>query len=102
MGRHRSAAVLRKILFAGRRTRLSVTTARTCTIAMTDGPTGTAHLVTDDAFAAGRRAADGRYLATCGAEVFAASLTTPARRHCTACERGSTSTRPGGRPHGDR
>lgn len=51
-------------------------------IAVTDVG-GTAHLVTDDAMAAGRRA--GRYVAVCGSEVIAASLTTPESRHCRAC-----------------
>ncbi|MGH3812592.1 MAG: hypothetical protein ACRDUV_09070 [Pseudonocardiaceae bacterium] len=69
---------------------------------MTDGPTGTAHLVTDEAFAAGRSAAEGRYLTVCGGQVLAASLTAPARRHCPACERGSASTRNRAGTHGDR
>jgi len=46
---------------------------------------GTAHLVTDDAMAAGRAA--GCYLAVCGAVVLAASLTTPESGHCRACRR---------------
>lgn len=52
---------------------------------ITDTRTGCAHLVTDAAFAAGRRA--GRYAAACGADVFAASLTTPERRRCEDCRR---------------
>lgn len=50
---------------------------------VTDARTATAHLVTDDAAAAGRSA--GRYRAVCGELVLAASLTTPERRSCRAC-----------------
>jgi hypothetical protein len=50
---------------------------------MTDARTGVAHLVTDDAAAAGRRA--GRYRAMCGADVLAASLTTPESGYCRSC-----------------
>lgn len=42
-----------------------------------------AHLVTDDAMAAGRPA--GRYVAVCGTEVLPASLTVPESRRCPAC-----------------
>ncbi|MGH3941182.1 MAG: hypothetical protein ACRDTG_21610 [Pseudonocardiaceae bacterium] len=97
MGRHRGVATLRKILFARRRPRPAGSTARTCFILMTDGPTGTAHLVTDEAFANGRH-----YLTICEMQVVTASLPTPARRHCSACERGGPSTRNGGGGHGDR
>lgn len=62
--------------------------ARQCTIGCSDGPTGIAHSVTEEAFAAGRRAG-GRYVAVCGAQVCPASLTAPVRYHCPACERGS-------------
>ncbi len=102
MGRRRSGGTLRKILFARRQPRPPVIRARTCAIVITDDLTGTAHLVTDEAFAAGRRTAGGRYLAVCGAQVFAASLAAPARSHCPACERGSASTRTGGGTHADR
>jgi hypothetical protein len=54
-------------------------------IAMTDATTGTAHLVTDESVAAGRRA-DGRYVAVCGAQVLAASLTMPERGQCQSCQ----------------
>jgi hypothetical protein len=47
---------------------------------------GTAHLVTEEAMAAGRPA--GRYRAACGSEVLAASLTTPERGYCRSCRRG--------------
>lgn len=47
------------------------------------GADGTAHLVTEHAMAAGRRA--GRYAAVCGAEVLAASLTAVERSHCRSC-----------------
>ena len=51
--------------------------------AVTDARTHRAHLVTDDASAAGRRS--GRYKALCGAIVLAASLTIPDRGRCDAC-----------------
>ncbi|MGH3939919.1 MAG: hypothetical protein ACRDTG_15070 [Pseudonocardiaceae bacterium] len=54
-------------------------------VAITDAHTHSAHLITDEAFAAGCRA--GRYLATCGAEVLTASLTTPERGYCESCTR---------------
>ncbi len=54
-------------------------------IPLTDVRTGGAHLVTHEAAAAGRPA--GRYRAVCGAIVLAASLTTPERASCRACER---------------
>ena len=67
---------------AGRRRSVTTRSARTPAItaplgplAMTDATTGTAHLVTDESVAAGRRAG-GRYVAVCGAQVLAASLTT--------------------------
>ncbi|MGH3815558.1 MAG: hypothetical protein ACRDUV_24425 [Pseudonocardiaceae bacterium] len=49
------------------------------------GIDGTAHLVTDEAMAAGRAA--GRYLAVCDAVVLAASLITPESGHCRKCWR---------------
>lgn len=45
--------------------------------------TGVEHLVSDEAMAAGRRA--GRYVAACGAEVIAASLTAPEFSRCRRC-----------------
>lgn len=44
------------------------------------------HLMTEDAAVAGRRV--GRYAALCGAEVLAASLTTPEAGYCRSCIRG--------------
>jgi hypothetical protein len=87
-GRHRfrRLATLREILGRGRRVRPLV--ASGCTIAFADGPTGIAHRVTEEAFAAGRRAG-GRYVALCGAQVLPVSLSAPARYHCPACERGA-------------
>ncbi len=41
------------------------------------------HLVTDEEFAAHRHA--GRYLAVCGAQVLAASLSAPDRGRCRDC-----------------
>ena len=85
--RFRPVATLREILGRGRRARPPVPALR-CTIAFTDGPTGIEHRVTHEAFAAGRRAG-GHYIALCGAQVVPASLATPARFHCPACERGT-------------
>lgn len=53
-------------------------------IPMTDARTRRAHLVTDDAVAAGRSDA-GRYVAVCGTVVLAARLTTPEARYCASC-----------------
>lgn len=50
---------------------------------MTDAHTRDVHLITDEAFAAGRRV--GHYQAACGTEVLAASLTTAERGHCEDC-----------------
>lgn len=100
MGRHRSVASLRKILFAGRQApRGRVATAPLLTIEMVDRRTEVAHRVTDEAFAAGRRDG-GCYRAICGVLVLPASLTAPARGHCPACERGSAPTRNKGRTRG--
>ena len=87
-GRHRfrRIATLREILDWSRRARTPTATP-TCTISFADGPTGVAHRVTGEAFAVGARAG-GRYVALCGAQVFPARLTAPARYHCPACERG--------------
>ncbi len=49
------------------------------------GVDGVAHLVTDQAMAAGRSA--GRYMAVCDTEVIAASLTTPESEYCRRCRR---------------
>lgn len=81
--RYRPIAALRGILSRGRRARTPVTG---CTVGFADGPTGIAHRVTAEAFAADRRAG-GRYVALCGAQVLPESLSTPARYHCPACER---------------
>lgn len=54
-------------------------------VVMTDANTRDAHLITDQAFAAGRHS--GRYHAICGADVLAASLTTAERGHCEGCAR---------------
>lgn len=53
-------------------------------IEMTDARTLRAHLVTDDAFTAGRADA-GRYVAACGVVVLPASLTTPETSYCASC-----------------
>jgi len=50
---------------------------------VTDARSGTAHLVTEEAMAAGRPT--GRYVGLCDGEVIAASLTTPARGYCRRC-----------------
>ncbi|HEY6422508.1 MAG TPA: hypothetical protein VIY28_04510 [Pseudonocardiaceae bacterium] len=58
-------------------------------ILLTDARSRTAHRVTDDAAAAGRRSGGGRYVAVCGIEVLPASLATPERTHCSPCSRGA-------------
>ncbi len=55
-------------------------------IEMTDARTHRAHLVTDEAAAAGR-ADVGSYVAVCGVVVLAASLTTPGTSYCSDCWR---------------
>ncbi|MGH3820588.1 MAG: hypothetical protein ACRDRE_23130 [Pseudonocardiaceae bacterium] len=89
-GKHRDRLIsaLREIFARGRRAWAPSATMPGCTIGFADGPTGIAHRVTADAFTAGRRTG-GRYVAFCGAQVIPASLTTPARYHCPACERGT-------------
>ncbi len=57
--------------------------------AVTDARTGLTHLVSDEAMAAGRRA--GRYVAACGAEVLAGSLTAPESGRCRRCRSGDNS-----------
>jgi hypothetical protein len=84
---------------AGRRRGITTRSARTPVvtaplrpIVMTDATTGTAHLVTDESVAAGRRAG-GRYVAVCGAQVLAASLTMPERDQCQSCQSCAGQTR---------
>jgi hypothetical protein len=55
-------------------------------IRIVDARTSMEHLVTDESVVAHRHA--GRYLAVCGAQVLAASLTAPQRSWCSACTRG--------------
>lgn len=55
-------------------------------IEMTDARTHRAHLVTDEAAAAGRADA-GSYVAVCGVVVLAASLTNPDTSYCSDCRR---------------
>lgn len=57
-------------------------------LAVTD-TSGTVHLVTDEAMAAGRAA--GCYRSVCGSHVLAASLTRPESGHCQPCCRWRTS-----------
>jgi hypothetical protein len=54
---------------------------------MVDAETSVEHLITDESAVAHRHA--GRYLAVCGAQVLAASLTAPQRSRCPACTRGA-------------
>ncbi|MGH3903795.1 MAG: hypothetical protein ACRDTE_06355 [Pseudonocardiaceae bacterium] len=60
-----------------------MSTAPVLHIPITDARTGSAHLVTEEAIAAGRRV--GRYVTVCDTEALAASLTAEADRFCTAC-----------------
>ncbi|MGH3796701.1 MAG: hypothetical protein ACRDSP_17640 [Pseudonocardiaceae bacterium] len=53
-------------------------------VAMTDTRTVVAHLVTDEAVAAGRRA--GRYVGVCGAVVVPGSLLEGTDRGCRSCQ----------------
>ncbi|MGH3902987.1 MAG: hypothetical protein ACRDTE_02120 [Pseudonocardiaceae bacterium] len=53
-------------------------------VAMTDTRTVVAHLVTDEAVAAGRRA--GRYVGVCDAVVVAGSLLEGTGRGCRSCQ----------------
>ena len=84
--RYRRIATLREILDWSRRPRPPAVEL-VCTIEFADGPTGIAHRVAAEAFAAGLRAG-GRYVALCGAQVLPERLTAPARFHCPVCERG--------------
>lgn len=86
--RYLLSVALRLIRGQGRRARTPVATTPVCTIGFADGPTGIAHRVTIDAFAAGHRVG-GRYVALCGAQVLPARLTAPAHYHCPACELGT-------------
>ncbi len=52
---------------------------------ITDAQTHLEHLVTDESLAAHRHS--GRFLALCGIEVLAASLTDPGRGRCPECAR---------------
>lgn len=58
---------------------------KTLWYAVTDAGTLSAHLVSEDAMTAGRRA--GRFQAACGDVVLAASLTAQERDHCLRCGR---------------
>lgn len=60
-----------------------MSTAPVLHIPITDAPTGVAHLVTDEAMVAGRRA--GRYVTACRTVALAASLTAEADTFCRAC-----------------
>jgi len=53
-------------------------------IMMTDTRTAIAHLVTEDAMAAGRQA--GSYVGACGAEVLPGSLQEDTNRYCRFCQ----------------
>lgn len=53
-------------------------------IPLVDAHTLTAHYLTDEALAAGRRGA-GRYVALCGLDVLPASLTVAEVDHCRRC-----------------
>ena len=100
MGRHSSVASLRRILFTGSQARGRVATAPLLIIKLVDNRIEVAHRVADEAFAAGRRNR-GCYRAICGGLVLPASLTAPARVHCSACERGGAPTRKSGGTDGD-
>lgn len=52
-------------------------------VSITDARTGRAHLVTDEAMVAGRRA--GRYATVCETVVLAASLTAAPNGFCLGC-----------------
>lgn len=54
-------------------------------VGITDARTHTEHLVSEVTLAARRHA--GQFLAQCGAEVLAASLTAPGRAYCRECAR---------------
>lgn len=54
-------------------------------VGVTDARTHVEHLVSEESLAAHRHA--GRFLARCGAQVLAASLTDPGRGRCPECTR---------------
>ena len=56
---------------------------RRVALVMVDARTAVAHLVTDEAMAAGRRA--GRYTAACRTVVLAGSLTQDSDDYCRSC-----------------
>jgi hypothetical protein len=69
---------------AGKHRRADRGRRRDHAIPIVDARTLTAHRVTDEAFAAGRRP-EGRYVALCGLDVLPASLTVAEVRHCRGC-----------------
>ncbi|MGH3885993.1 MAG: hypothetical protein ACRDSZ_05365 [Pseudonocardiaceae bacterium] len=83
-GKHSSIGALRSWLFADRPAQ-QATIARPAAIEMVDARTLAAHLVTDEAIAVGRQRGKGRYIARCGVEVLAASLTQAPQRPCRSC-----------------
>ena len=78
-------ARLRPDTKARRRSRPRPVTRAALVLSMVDTRTGTLHQVPIESVALHRRS--GRYPALCGIEVPAASLTTPAARHCRDCAR---------------
>lgn len=60
----------------------ALTAARVIAVTNDAGPT---HLVTEDRFTTGCRS--GRFVALCGAQMLAASLTTEERERCSRCVR---------------
>jgi hypothetical protein len=76
-GRHRRRAHAAHAAVPGQR--------GTRPVGVTDARTRVEHLVPDESLLARRHA--GRFLAVCGAEVLAASLTAPGRGRCRECAR---------------
>lgn len=68
---------------AGRHRRRPGIPAQRRPLGMTDAHTCVEHVVSDESAVEHRHC--GRYLALCGAQVLAASLTAPARGRCRAC-----------------
>lgn len=66
------------------KTRRAERTARRRTVEVVDVRTFTAHVLTQDALAAGRLP-KGRYIALCGREVLPAGLTEPGNGRCSSC-----------------
>lgn len=60
-----------------------MTTTVVGVVTMTDARHGARHYLTDDAASAGR--GTGRYIAVCGAEILAASISAPDGRACPWC-----------------